>query len=68
MGVMYLVRGIASLAAFVILVSLLSRYRLGRIPTLAFTFFPYAFLGMISILYIRRQSLWLDLKLLALSF
>jgi hypothetical protein len=40
MGRMDLVGGIASLAAFVILVSLLSRYRLGRLPTLAFTFLP----------------------------
>jgi hypothetical protein len=42
MGRMYVVGGIASLAAFVIVVSLPARYRLGRLPTLAFTFLPYA--------------------------
>jgi hypothetical protein len=42
MGLMSLIRGIASLAAFVIFVSLLSRYRLGRIPALAFTCLPCA--------------------------
>ena len=49
MRVIYLVGGIASLAVFVILVRVLSQYRLGRISTLAISFLPCVFLGMIRI-------------------